>query len=127
MTDLGNRIYTARKALNLTLEIVGQYVGVGKSTVRKWENGMIKNMRRDKIKKLSEILKVSPSYLMGWTEDPHDYNTGSEDAASGHNTDRFYIDDPLTAELKAEIDTMSPDHKELLLAQIQLMKARNSK
>ena len=127
MADLGKRIYAARKALDLTLEIVGQYVGVGKSTVRKWENGMIKNMRRDKIKKLSEILEVSPGYLMGWTDDPHDYNAGGKSTASSHDVDSLYMDDPLTAALKAEIDTLSPSHKELLLAQIQIMKARNSK
>ncbi|EMF0149433.1 helix-turn-helix transcriptional regulator [Enterococcus hirae] len=34
---------------NMTLEDVGKLVGVGKSTVRKWENGMIENMGRDKI------------------------------------------------------------------------------
>lgn len=79
MDHLGKRIYDARNSLKLTLETVGQYVGVGKSTVRKWENGMIKNMRRDKIKKLSEVLHVSPGYLMGWTDDPLDY--GSEDTS----------------------------------------------
>ena len=81
MNNLGQRIYYARNSLGLTLEAVGQYVGVGKSTVRKWENGMIQNMRRDKIKKLSEVLHVSPGYLMGWTDDPDDY--GSEALSSG--------------------------------------------
>lgn len=56
-----------REILNLTLEEIGKYVGVGKSTVKKWESGNIKNMRRDKIQKLSEILQVSPDYLMGWS------------------------------------------------------------
>ena len=60
MEDLGKRIYDLRKKRGLTLEEVGQYVGVGRSTVRKWENGIIANMRRDKIKKLSEILNTSP-------------------------------------------------------------------
>lgn len=58
-----------RISLNLTLEEVGNYVGVAKSTVRKWETGAIENMGRDKIVKLAEILKVSPSYIMGWEEE----------------------------------------------------------
>ena len=33
-----------RMEKNLTLEQVGNFVGVGKSTVRKWETGMIENM-----------------------------------------------------------------------------------
>lgn len=41
MFDLKNR----RLELGMTLEDVGDYVGVGKSTVKKWENGMINNMK----------------------------------------------------------------------------------
>ncbi|HDJ3131273.1 TPA: helix-turn-helix domain-containing protein [Staphylococcus aureus] len=58
-------IRSRRKELNLTLEQVGDLVGVGKSTVRKWETGDIENMKRDKIVKLARALKVSPSYIMG--------------------------------------------------------------
>lgn len=39
-------------------------VGVGKSTVRKWEHGMIENMRRDKISLLASALKISPLLLI---------------------------------------------------------------
>jgi SOS-response transcriptional repressor LexA len=49
-----------RLKLGLTLEEVGNIVGVGKSTVRKWEQGMIENMGRDKIVALSKALKISP-------------------------------------------------------------------
>lgn len=68
MNEIGQRIYTLRKSLGLTLEDVGQIVGVGKSTVRKWETGDIENMRRDKIAKLAEALHVTPAWLMGWKE-----------------------------------------------------------
>ena len=52
----------------MTLEQLGDKIGVGKSTVRKWENGMIANMRRDKIGLIANALSVSPAYLMGWEE-----------------------------------------------------------
>lgn len=64
--DMGQKIYYLRTQKGLTLEELGNKVGVGKSTVRKWENGMIANMRRDKILKVAEALGTSPSYLMGW-------------------------------------------------------------
>lgn len=48
MSEIGNLIYNRRKELGLTLEEVGNAVGVSKSTVKKWENGFISNMRRDK-------------------------------------------------------------------------------
>ena len=53
----------------MTLEQVGQLVGVGKSTVRKWENGMIENMGRDKIVALSKALNISPLDILGLTDD----------------------------------------------------------
>ena len=62
-------IKSRRKELNLTLEQVGDLVGVWKSTVRKWETGDIENMKRDKIVKLAKALRVSPSYIMGIEEE----------------------------------------------------------
>lgn len=65
-----------RSELHLTLEDIGNAVGVSKATVLRWESGEIKNLRRDKIAKLAKVLKVSPAYLMGW-----------EDAVSDEGTD----------------------------------------
>lgn len=70
--ELKDKIKYLRTKNNLTLEEVGNRVGVGKSTVRKWESGDIKNMRRDKIAKLAEALQTTPAYLMGW-EDTSDF------------------------------------------------------
>ena len=67
--DMGQKIYNLRIQKGLTLEELGNMVGVGKSTVRKWENGMIANMKRDKILKVSEALDTTPAYLMGWEEE----------------------------------------------------------
>ena len=67
---MGQKIYNLRIQKGLTLEELGNMVGVGKSTVRKWENGMIANMKRDNILKVSEVLDTTPAYLMGWKEDP---------------------------------------------------------
>lgn len=62
--EVKDRIKNRRLELGLTLEQVGNHVGVSKSTVRKWETGFISNMRRDKIAKLAEILQLSPIDLM---------------------------------------------------------------
>ena len=66
--NMGEKIYYLRTKNNMTLEELGNKVGVGKSTVRKWENGMIANMKRDKILKVAEALNTTPAYLMGWDE-----------------------------------------------------------
>ncbi len=66
--DLGNFIKTRRKELGLTLEEVGKAVGVGKSTVLKWESGYISNMRRDKIALLAKVLQLEPTALLDESE-----------------------------------------------------------
>ena len=68
--DFGEKIKRLRLNQGMTLEEVCQQVGVGKSTVRKWESGEIANMRRDKIAVLANALHVSPAYLMGWEDSP---------------------------------------------------------
>lgn len=67
-SDFSRKIYQLRKERGMTLEEVGNIVGVGKSTVRKWETGMIANMRRDKISLLAKALGTTPAFLMGWDD-----------------------------------------------------------
>lgn len=71
--DIGKLIHTRRTELNLTLEEIGNYVGVSKSTVKKWEDGYISNMKRDKIASLAKVLKINPVALI--TGDNEDMNT----------------------------------------------------
>lgn len=66
--DIGDKINQLRRERGMTLEELGKIVGVGKSTVHKWECGMIANMRRDKIAKIAGALGVTPAYLMGWED-----------------------------------------------------------
>lgn len=57
-----------REELNLTLEQLGDMVGVGKSTIRKQETGMITHMKVDKIAALASALNISIPVLMGLEE-----------------------------------------------------------
>lgn len=68
-SDISRKIKELRLERNMTLEQVANIVGVGKSTVRKWETGMIANMKRDKIALLAKALGTTPAYLMGWKEE----------------------------------------------------------
>ncbi|NBI64904.1 XRE family transcriptional regulator [Clostridiales bacterium] len=75
MDNMGMLIKKLRTEQGMTLEDLGNKVGVGKSTVRKWENGVIANMRRDKIAKVATALNVSPAYLMGWEDADNTINS----------------------------------------------------
>lgn len=59
-SDIGKLIKQKRKEKGLTLEKVAKSVGVGKSTVSKWERGAILNMKKDKIDALSLVLGIDP-------------------------------------------------------------------
>ena len=61
---MGERIHERRKARDLTLEYVGNFVGVAKSTVRKWENGDIENISALRLQKLAVVLGTTVDYLM---------------------------------------------------------------
>ena len=62
--NMGERIRQLRIANGLTQEELGKYIGVQKSAIRKYEKGEVKNMKRSSIQILSNLFKVSPSYLM---------------------------------------------------------------
>ena len=62
--NIGELIHDRRMELGLTLEEVGNAAGVSKSTVKKWEDGFISNMRRDKIAALAKVLHINPVSLI---------------------------------------------------------------
>lgn len=66
--NINNIIKSRRLELGLTYEELGKKIGVGKSTVRKWETGLIENIKRDNIIALSKALDISPSIIMGWDD-----------------------------------------------------------
>lgn len=119
-SDLSRKIRNLRTMHGLTLEQIAQQVGVGRSTVRKWETGLISNMRRDKIAKLAVALHTTPGYLMGWEDapEPPSTQTPSKDEVCNHNIVRIaarngsyqerILSDEQLAALEAILDQM-PD------------------
>lgn len=72
--EIGKLLKKRRQELNLTLEDVGNAVGVGKSTVKKWEDGYIANMKRDKIASIAKVLQLSPAVIMGLEDDVYTFD-----------------------------------------------------
>lgn len=68
MAIVNERIRKRRNQLGLTLLQVAEQLGVKDATVQRYESGEIKNIKRDTITSLAEILKCSPEYLMGWKD-----------------------------------------------------------
>ena len=110
--DIGDRIKKLREEKDMTLEDLGNKVGVGKSTVRKWETGMIANMRRDKILKIAEALGTTPGYLIGWREPT---NSNSAEILAD------IAGDPNLIECIAKINTFSKEEREKVFDYIDLV------
>ena len=67
MAILQDRIKERRNVLGLTLLEIAEQLNVTEATMQRYENGQIKNIKHETIYALSQILKCSPSYLMGWS------------------------------------------------------------
>lgn len=105
--NMGEKIKALRLEKSMTLEELGNKVGVGKSTVRKWETGLIANMKRDKILKVSEALGTTPAYLMGWDSNVGPITNGSKEKKLGYSINvlgRVAAGVPITA-IEEIIDT----------------------
>nr|DAP10360.1 MAG TPA: Repressor protein CI [Caudoviricetes sp.] len=50
----------------MTLEDLGNKIGVSRQTIQRYESGVITNIPSDKIELLAKYLSTTPSYLMGW-------------------------------------------------------------
>ena len=66
---IGDRIKQARIALGYSAEQVAAFLDVSPATVYRYENGDISKLPSKFIKPLAEYLCVTPSWLMGWSED----------------------------------------------------------
>lgn len=60
----GLAIAMRREQIGMTQEELAKAVGVSKASISRWESGDISNMRRDRIQKLADALRVSPLALL---------------------------------------------------------------
>ena len=66
----GQRIKSKREALNMSATDLAKKVDISKQTLYKYENDIITNIPSDVIERLSDVLRCSPGYIMGWTQAP---------------------------------------------------------
>lgn len=69
MSITGQRIKARRKQLKMSADEVAAKLGVSRSTIFRYENGQIEKVPANVLERLAEILKTTPTYLMGWDDD----------------------------------------------------------
>nr|WP_024838056.1 helix-turn-helix transcriptional regulator [Clostridium sp. 12(A)] len=72
MSITGQRIKARRKQLGMSADEVAAKLGVSRSTIFRYENGHIEKVPANVLERLAEILKTTPTYLMGWDDDSSD-------------------------------------------------------
>lgn len=69
MKTIQEKVKERRLELGLTLEEVANALGVNRSTIMRYETRSIDKMPITIIPPLAKVLKCSPEYLMGWSDD----------------------------------------------------------
>ena len=76
------RLKELRTEKHLSMDDVGNFIGVGRANIYKYERGMITSIPPEKIQKLAVLFGVTRSYLMGWTDDRTSETEEEEEPAS---------------------------------------------
>ncbi len=96
--SVGRKLFAARKERGLSRMEVGKRVDLHETTVKRYEDGDIKNLSIDKLKQFAEVLGLDPAYLMGWEDSP----IGAKNAiVAAHRADPF-ADLPIEAQEQLE-------------------------
>lgn len=104
MSDFVKRLNQLMTEKNISQNKLAEMTGITQSSISDWANGKYKP-RQDKVYLLSEALKVSPAYLLGYTDNENlAQNTTKSDNSK---IDRLY--NQLNDEGKEKVITYTQD------------------
>lgn len=75
----GERLKSLRIKKHRTQTDFAADCGISKQLLYKYENSIITNIPTDKIELFAQELGTTPAYLMGWTDDPYDWDKDPHD------------------------------------------------
>lgn len=78
--EIGFRIKERRNELGLTLQEIADIIGVDRSTIQRYEQGLIKTIKLPVIQEIARALRVNPNWLIGKdvSKYPMEYSSLSE-------------------------------------------------
>ena len=68
---LGQRIAALRKEQGRSRADLGKELALHETTIKRYEDGDIKNVDIDKVKEFAKALNTIPEYLLGWSDNPN--------------------------------------------------------
>lgn len=77
--NIGNRIKQRRIELDISADELADMIGKSRATVYRYENGYIEKLPTTVLEPLASALQTTPAYLMGWDDDPTDWEEVAND------------------------------------------------
>lgn len=123
---IGEKIKNLRIKSGLTQDDIAKRTGTTKQAIYKYENGIVTNIPTDKIEKMADLFGVTPSYLMGWEDEPQKENPPIPDGLT--EDERFWIEiyrkvspevQDLLITMVSSFDQQSEEARQMLLRLIR--------
>ena len=95
-----------RQELGMTIRELAEKVGVASSTISKWENGFIKDMRRDKVVLLAKALQKTPLWIVNEGKEEDDTQTTNSIQIANHTKNTI----PLIGEIACGSPILAEDN-----------------
>lgn len=73
--NTGERIKQRRKELDISADELAVAIGKSRATIYRYESGEIEDMPITILEPLADALRTTPDYLLGWDDDPNDYDS----------------------------------------------------
>lgn len=90
------RIKERRKDLGLSADDVANALGISRATVYRYESSYIEKLPTSVLEPLAKVLKCSPSYLTGWSDDINSNNSFELSDTEKHIIQAYRTADNLT-------------------------------
>lgn len=74
----GDKIKELRRAHGYTQEELGEKLGIQRAAVQKYEKGTVRNIKRDTLLRLAQVLDTTPEYLLGWSGLPQNMTLSND-------------------------------------------------
>lgn len=112
--EIGTRIKMTREEKNYTLEDIAKELGMNKSTIQRYESGVVEKIKLPVVDAMARFLGVNPAWLIGKSD---------EKALKGQQ----YSDDLAFFRLKKGLETYNIDNDDIdfLLTVMKAHKERN--
>ena len=118
----GARIKELRIERGMNADEFGKLIGKNRATVYRYEDGSIDTIPIGIVRRMAEILDVSPSYIMGFSDEPTPLS--GKRAKSEQESEKYH---EAKERISKAMDDFSESEIQILLQTVDLLSSRSDK